>query len=216
MCERRSTRVQTDRVFSVPGTEFQPAPQIASISASWAGAWHRFRTDFQSGRRLLASRRVLGQVPGTDFQPAPQIASISASWAGAWHRLPPAAASRADAWHRLPPGTDLAAPIWPPYRYARVGAPSYSGSAASDAWRASLAGAWHRFGRSIDTLGSEPQATVDPPRRVPGARPWQVPGTDFQHSWHRFPALSIRSGRSPKLRVLGRCLAPISSPAADC
>jgi hypothetical protein len=219
MCERRSTRVQTDRVFSVPGTEFQPAPQIASISASWAGAWHRFRTDFQSGRRLLASRRVLGQVPGTDFQPAPQIASISASWAGAWHRLPPAAASRADAWHRLPPGTDLAAPIWPPYRYARVGAPSYSGSAASDAWRASLAGAWHRFGRRIDTLGSEPQATVDPPRRMPGARPWQVPGTDLA-------AVSIRSGRSPKLqwirrvgclaRVLGRCLAPISSiPGTD-
>ena len=146
-------------------------------------------------------------VPGTDFQPAPQIASISASWAGAWHRLPPAAASRADAWHRLPPGTDLAAPIWPPYRYARVGAPSYSGSAASDAWRASLAGAWHRFpaflapiSSIIDTLGSEPQATRL--GQVPGTdfqpgpqiasippRPWQVPGTDLA-------AVSIRSGRS--------------------
>jgi hypothetical protein len=43
MYELRSTRVQTDRVLSVPGTDFQPGPQIASIPPR------------------------LGQVPGTDF-----------------------------------------------------------------------------------------------------------------------------------------------------
>jgi hypothetical protein len=82
MYELRSTRVRTDRVLSVPGTDFQPGPQIASIPQR---PW---------------------QVPGTDFQPGPQIASI-------------------------------------PPRPWQVPA-------------ASLAGAWHRFGRSIDTLGSEP------------------------------------------------------------
>ena len=36
------------------------------------GAWHRL----PAARRLLASRRVLGQVPGTGFQSGRQIASI--------------------------------------------------------------------------------------------------------------------------------------------
>jgi hypothetical protein len=116
MYELRSTRVRTDRVLSVPGTDFlcrlpPVRPQIASIPARLGQVPG---TDFQSGRRLLASRRVLGQVPGTDFQPAPQIASIPPRpwqvpgtdfqpapqiasipprpWTGAWHRLPARAA----------------------------------------------------------------------------------------------------------------------------
>ena len=99
MYELRSTRVRTDRVLSVPGTDFQPAPQIASIPPR---PW---------------------QVPGTDFHLPPRPGQV--------------------------PGTDFhLAPIWP-----------------------------HRFGRRIDTLGSEPQATVDPPRRMPGVL--GAPGTGF-------------------------------------
>jgi len=159
MYELRSTRVRTDRVLSVPGTDFlcrlpPVRPQIASIPARLGQVPG---TDFQSGRRLLASRRVLGQVPGV-----------------LGRCLAPTST-----WHRFPPGTDLAAPIWPPYRYARVGAPSY----------ASWAGAWHR-------LPVRPQIAIIPPR------PGQVPGTDLA-------ALSIRSGRSPKLQWIRRvgCLA---------
>ena len=117
MYELRSTRVRTDRVLSVPGTDFQPAPQIASIPPR---PWQVPGTDFQPGPQIVIIPPRPWQVPGTDFQPAPQIASI-----------PPR------------PGT----------------------------------GAWHRFGRRIDTLGSEPQATVDPPRRMPGVL--GAPGTGF-------------------------------------
>jgi hypothetical protein len=125
MYELRSTRVRTDRVLSVPGTDFlcrlpPVRPQIASIPAR------------------------LGQVPGTDFQPGPQIASIPPRpWQvpGTDFHLPPRPGQV--------PGTDFhLAPIWP-----------------------------HRLGRSIDTLGSEPQATVDPLRRMPGVL--GAPGTGF-------------------------------------
>jgi hypothetical protein len=111
-------------------------------------------------RRLLASPR-LGQVPGTDFQPGPQIASIPPRpWQvpGTDFHLPPRPGQV--------PGTDFhLAPIWP-----------------------------HRFGRRIDTLGSEPQATVDPPRRMPGARPWAG-------AWHRFGRRIDTLGSEPQATV---------------
>jgi hypothetical protein len=48
MYELRSTRVQTDRVLSVPGTDFQPGPQIASIPPRpRTGAWHRLPGGFE-------------------------------------------------------------------------------------------------------------------------------------------------------------------------
>ena len=173
MYELRSTRVRTDRVLSVPGTDFlcrlpPVRPQIASIPARLGQVPG---TDFQSGRRLLASRRVLGQVSG--------VLGRCLAPTSTCRRVPGRCLAPTSTWHRFPPGTDLAAPIWPPYRYARVGAPSY----------ASWAGAWHR-------LPVRPQIAIIPPR------PGQVPGTDLA-------ALSIRSGRSPKLQWIRRvgCLA---------
>jgi hypothetical protein len=228
MYELRSTRVRTDRVLSVPGTDFQPGPQIASISASWAGAWHRFPvrpqiasipprpgtgawrpwqvpgTDFQSGRRLLASRRVLGRC----------LAPTSTC-----RRVPGRCLAPTSTWHRLPPGTDLAAVSIRSGRSPKLRVLGRCLAPISSPPRRLLAScrvlgqvpgtdlAWHRLGRRIDTLGSEPQATVDPPRRMPGARPWAG-------AWHRFgrtdlAALSTRSGRSPKLQWIRRvgCLA---------
>jgi hypothetical protein len=72
MCELRSTRVQTDRVLSVPG------PQIASILPRPGQVPG---TEFLPGSRLLASRRALDRclAPSssrTGFQPSQQIASI--------------------------------------------------------------------------------------------------------------------------------------------
>jgi hypothetical protein len=120
MYELRSTRVRTDRVLSVPGTDFQPAPQIASIPPR---PWQVPGTDFQPGPQIASIPPRPGQVPGTDFHLPPRPGQV--------------------------PGTDFhLAPIWP-----------------------------HRFGRRIDTLGSEPQATVDPPRRMPGVL--GAPGTGF-------------------------------------
>ena len=163
MYELRSTRVRTDRVLSVPGTDFlcrlpPVRPQIASIPARLGQVPG---TDFQSGRRLLASRRVLGQVPGV-----------------LGRCLAPTST-----WHRFPPGTDLAAVSIrsgrsPKLRVlGRCLAPTSSPAADCYHPAASWAGAWHRFGRIIDTLGSEPQATVDPPRRMPGVL--GAPGTGF-------------------------------------
>jgi hypothetical protein len=72
----------------VPGTDFQPGPQIASIPPR---PWQVPGTDFQPRRvlgRCLAPISIQPapqiasipprpwQVPGTDFQPGPQIASI--------------------------------------------------------------------------------------------------------------------------------------------
>ena len=101
MYELRSTRVRTDRVLSVPGTDFlcrlpPVRPQIASIPARLGQVPG---TDFQSGRRLLASRRVLGQVPGTDFHLPPRPGQVPGT---DFHLAP------ISTWHRFG-RTDLAA-----------------------------------------------------------------------------------------------------------
>ena len=148
MCELRSTRVQTDRVLSVPGRRL-----LASRCVLGRCLVGRCLAPGSSpAHRLLASLRVLGRCLAPSSCPA---CRLLASRRALGRCLAPGSSpvSRLLASRRVL--DRCLAPIWPQYRYARVGAPSYSGSAASDAWRTRCS--WHRIPGANGSGGLEQQ-----------------------------------------------------------